>query len=296
MGNIGVVIVTYNRVEKLKKCLQLFDLQTVKPKYIIVINNKSTDNTKEYLENWANIKAEYEKYNIENEANLGGSGGFYKGLKEALNLNADWIYVSDDDAFPEIDTIEKCEKFLGEYKDNKKLVAFCTKVLDKGKIAHIHRKTIKKGIFKLKEKSSKEEDYRKDFFEINTFSYVGAVMNKELLIRYGITNKEYFIYYDDVEHSYRLSKYGKILCVPSIIVHHDSEPSSNKANSKIYYFIRNRLIWYKSVGKRFYYYELFKRRIILIVRKILRQNTKSQNLIKQALKDAKKNKMGKYDI
>ena len=294
MNNIGVVIVTYNRLEKLKKCLEAFDAQTIKPKYVMVINNKSTDNTKEYLENWADVKTQYEKYNIETEANLGGSGGFYTGLKKALNLDADWIYVSDDDAFPEIDVIEKSEKFLEKYSDKENLAAFCTKVVNNEGIDYWHRAIIKEKLFKIVSKKPTKEDYDKEYFEINTFSYVGSIMNKKILKKCDVTKKEYFLYYDDSEHSYRLSKHGKILCVPSIAVYHDNNKKI-KSKMGVYYFTRNKLIWYKSLGKRFYYYELIKKYIYLLAKIILRYRVEEHKMIKLGIKDARNNKMGKFD-
>ena len=50
--NICVVIVTYNRIDKLKKSLKLYSNQEYLPSCIIVVNNNSTDGTKEYLDLW----------------------------------------------------------------------------------------------------------------------------------------------------------------------------------------------------------------------------------------------------
>lgn len=294
MNNIGVIIVTYNRIEKLKKCLESFERQTVKPKYIMVINNKSTDGTKEYLESWESVKTEYDKFNIEAKSNLGGAGGFYTGLKKALELDADWIYVSDDDAFPENDVIEKSEKFLETYSDKDNLVAFCTKVVKNEEIDYWHRTIIKEKLFRIVSKKPTEEDYNKEYFETNTFTYVGSIMNKNFLKKYGITKKEYFLYFDDSEHSYRLSKYGKILCVPSIVVHHDTNPE-NKSKFSAYYFTRNKLMWYKSLGKRYYYYELIRQYIYLLAKIVLRYKVENHKMIKLGIKDARNNKMGKFD-
>ena len=52
MLKIAAVIVTYNRLDKLKKALVSYESQSVKPQYIIVVNNASTDSTQEYLEKW----------------------------------------------------------------------------------------------------------------------------------------------------------------------------------------------------------------------------------------------------
>lgn len=292
--SIGVVIVTYNRLEKLKISLESFDNQTVNPKYIVVINNKSTDGTKQYLEDWKDKEKDYTKYVIETEKNLGGAYGFYTGLKKAIKLEADWIYVSDDDAFPEKDVIEKSEKFLNEYKDKENLAAICTKVLRNGKIDYYQRQRMIKGKLFTKVIISNEEDYKKDFFEFNLFTYVGTIMNKKYLEKYGITEKDFFIYGDDWEHSYRLSKYGKILCVPSIVVIHNTE-SSKETPWRKYYATRNALIWYKGIGKRYFYIAYLKYKIHLIERKIFKRNLESCEAIEQAMKDAKKGKLGKNE-
>lgn len=68
---IGVVIVTYNRLEKLKIALASYEKQTIKPQYILVVNNHSTDDTKEYLETWQKNLSPIDKKVIHLEQNTG---------------------------------------------------------------------------------------------------------------------------------------------------------------------------------------------------------------------------------
>lgn len=49
---ICVVLVTFNRLNCLKKALDEFEKQTYLPKRLIVVNNSSTDGTAEYLSEW----------------------------------------------------------------------------------------------------------------------------------------------------------------------------------------------------------------------------------------------------
>jgi len=46
---IAAVVVTYNRLELLKQCIDSIKNQTRKPDEIIVVNNSSTDGTLEWL-------------------------------------------------------------------------------------------------------------------------------------------------------------------------------------------------------------------------------------------------------
>ena len=47
---IGAVVVTYNRLDKLKKALESFEKQLYLPAYVIVADNASTDGTAQYLQ------------------------------------------------------------------------------------------------------------------------------------------------------------------------------------------------------------------------------------------------------
>ena len=90
---ITAVVVTYNRKELLKKViLSLKEIPMLTS--VIVVNNGSTDGTEQWL-------AEQTGIETITQANVGGSGGFYTGIKHAYEQGADWIWCMDDDVFPE---------------------------------------------------------------------------------------------------------------------------------------------------------------------------------------------------
>ena len=82
---IGAVVVTYNRLDKLKKALESFEKQLYLPAYVIVADNASTDGTAQYLRQWQKEDAGFEKIILTMESNMGGSGGFYVGIKRAIS-------------------------------------------------------------------------------------------------------------------------------------------------------------------------------------------------------------------
>ena len=102
-NKIVAVIVTYNRLELLKEAIQAVKAQTELPKKVIIVNNNSTDDTKEYLES---IKSELITP-VHLEENLGGAGGFYHGIKKAYNEEADWVWIMDDDTIATPTALEK---------------------------------------------------------------------------------------------------------------------------------------------------------------------------------------------
>lgn len=238
--NIGVVIVSFNRLDKLKITLDLFEKQIKKPQYILIVDNASTDGTQQFLDVWKNTNQDYIKYVVNLENNLGGSGGFYTGLEKAAKLEADWIWVSDDDAFPEETALNEADEYLKSHQDELKYIsAICGQVINKGRIDLSHRKNLIQRGLNVNEQFIPESEYAKKEFNLNGFSYVGTIINKSKLKEAGYTLKDYFIWLDDTEHSLRLNKIGRIVCVPAIKIHHDAEISDHGISWKTYYGLRN---------------------------------------------------------
>lgn len=112
--SVGVVVVTYNRVELLKITLCKIFSQSYKNFEILVVNNNSSDGTKEYLS--ANDKVQ----TLNLSDNLGPAGGFHEGVKYFTEVRKkDFIWLMDDDFFP----AKECLKEL-LCRANNTLVAF----------------------------------------------------------------------------------------------------------------------------------------------------------------------------
>jgi GT2 family glycosyltransferase len=298
--DIGVVIVTYNRLEKLKHTLDLFKKQTHLPKYIIIVDNKSTDGTTEYLDIWEkNIDSLIKVVVIHTQYNSGGSGGFYIGLKAALIFNVEWIWVSDDDAYPEIDALKNASDYLeNSNRPIHEISAICGSVINNGKIDINHRRIYSKKLLAIKIEAISEKKYSEHDFLINSFSYVGTIINKEKMRSVGVTNRDFFIFYDDTEHSLRLNNVGSIICVPSIKTHHDIKIAETEFDWKSYYGVRNKLVMYKlHFSKSCYYYDLTKKFIKLALYYILPSHImhidkKYITLYRRAIHDAIFNNLG----
>lgn len=237
-NKIAVIIVTYNRVEKLKKALITYEKQTVLPEYIIVVNNASTDNTKDYLIEWKKEKSLLNKIIINTESNLGGSGGFYLGEQEALKLDVDWILVSDDDAYLSDNYIEESMKILEYEKDDISIV--CGLVEQNGDFNNLQRAVVNNIWTTAFEKPIDLTTFNEHgYTEIDFVSYVGPIINKKILDKTGLIDKDFFIWFDDTNHSIRLKKYGKILCSKKALIYHDVTRAREAFNWKTYYGYRN---------------------------------------------------------
>ena len=245
--NLSMVIVTFNRLEKLKKALDAYCQQTVAPNRLIVVDNCSSDGTGMFLDEWSRSDLPFEAEVIHASENLGGSGGFYLGEKRAMELKSDWVFVADDDAYPARDMVEQFERYVGSH-DCTGTSAICAAVhAMAGWIACSHRDYSHLVRFWRERHNSSPEDYKQESFEFDLLSYVGSFMNGKALAKVGLVDPRYFIFYDDSEHSLRLQKWGKIVCVPAISIAHEEKyatkekVASDHVTWKDYYRFRNEL-------------------------------------------------------
>lgn len=295
-ANIGVVIVTFNRLEKLKKTLTCFKEQDLSPKYVLVVNNNSSDGTKEFLETWKkDDNCQFKKMVIHEKENLGGSGGFHVGLEKAKEMDAEWIWVSDNDAYPQKNTIKVANDFITN-NTNEKLLAICASVLDMDdNIAYGHRKRVENGLLKISINTVPAVEYEKEAFKLNAFSYVGAIIKKTALVKYGTTKSDYFIWFDDTEHSLRISEHGDIVCVPAIKVNHENELGGAAYDWREYYGLRNEMDMYKNhFPKRCYRFKVITR-FLKSVYLMFGHDKEYYHLYKKALMDSIRGNLGKDD-
>ena len=243
-SNIGVIVVTYNRLEKLKKALNAYAGQNLLPKYVLIVDNASSDGTREFLDVWKEKEEYFDKIVLSLDSNGGGSGGFYAGEKEAVSLHADWIMLADDDAYPEADYIEGMQNFIDSHNCSQ-VSAICGIVVERGKVSLNHRGHLRKlGILRYQNKL-KPEELKEDKIDVDVISYVGITISMDKLKKAGFVNPGYFIWNDDVEHCMRLRKFGKLFCIPQYSLIHDFEAKNSGLNWKTYYGWRNQIDMYR---------------------------------------------------
>ena len=98
LKKVAAVIVTYNRSEVVQNTLNCMQLQNYPLSNIIVVDNKSVDNTLEGLQERKMLDNRISV--ISSPDNLGFGAGLALGVNFILeNLNVDFIWLMDDDSF-----------------------------------------------------------------------------------------------------------------------------------------------------------------------------------------------------
>lgn len=201
---IAAVIVTFNRLNLLKKVIESIRRQTVQPNAVIVVDNGSTDGTEEWL-------AREPGLTVIRQKNVGGAGGFHTGIKYAYEHAFDWIWCMDDDVWPRPD----CLQHLLE-NDHDSVGILCPKRIQNGKtiFTEIVKFNLANPFADIKKIRLKELFVGKKAIEIEGMSFEGPLIKNEVVARIGYPEKELFLFYDDTDYSYRAVSEGyKVLYV-----------------------------------------------------------------------------------
>ncbi len=188
MPLVSIVILTYNRINVLIDVINKLKNLTYKNIEIIIVNNNSTDNTKQKLEE---LFPEILLINL--DKNIGISALNY-GLKVAKGK---YILQLDDDSYPENDLIEKA---IIEFENDNKLGFIAFKVIN-----------LRYNICETK-----------DFTEHpKLFNGCGVMFNAQVFYNSGYYNKNIFIYYNEIDLAIRIIDKGyKSLYKQDLIVYH----------------------------------------------------------------------------
>lgn len=251
------VIVTYNRKQLLKQCLEAIFHQESVTCDALVIDNNSSDGTEEF------IASEYTDdprlIYINTKKNLGGAGGFQFGVREAVQLGYDYVWIMDDDTLPSktaLIELFKADKALHGNWGFLSSVAYWTD----GSICRMNIQ--KKNIFK----HVGDDEYRTERAQITMCSFVSLLVKSEVIRELGLPIGEYFIWTDDYEFTGRISRKYPCYMVPGSKVIHamknhirvDFAHDDASRIDRYHYIYRNDVHCYRQYGFAGWCYILLK--------------------------------------
>lgn len=228
-ASVAAVVVTYNRKHLLVECLDALLAQSVRLDKIYVVDNASTDGTRDLLRTRNYLTNQAVEY-VQMPYNTGGAGGFHEGIRRAHEAGFGWIWIMDDDAEPTSTAIEILHQ---SFRNNVAAVASLIVGRD-GIPQYKHR-----GWFNFSRTDDgmvdpiNDDNLESEELTVNFASFVGLAINGAAIEKVGYPKRELFIHYDDNEYCVRLSHFGPIiLSSRSVIKHKDQANSERKAHHK----------------------------------------------------------------
>lgn len=207
--NVGTIVVTYNRLQLLKEVIESLRKQTYKDHHIIVINNGSTDQTLEWLNDQKDILTITQQ-------NIGGAGGFYTGMKYVAEHNYEFCWIMDDDVICEPNALEELVKAY-QVQNNTGFV--CSRVIG------IDGAPMNTPLPDINTTSNGYSDLydlvtAHAMVKVSSATFVSVFLSTDRIKKMGLPIKEYFIWGDDSEYTERISThYPSYIACRSVVVH-----------------------------------------------------------------------------
>lgn len=239
MKQVTVIILNYKTKKLTLECINSVKKSSYKNIEIIIVDNNSEDGLEDEIKKLSQISF------IQTGENLGYTGGNNIGIKKALMLNSDYIFILNSDTELEKNAIENLIR-VGEKDDNygiiapkilfadKKTVWFAGGVFDKKNILGSH-----KGVDQMDEGQFNVE------METDYVTGAAIFVKKEVIDKIGLFDERYFLYYEDSDFCTRAKNVGfKIIYAPKAVVYHENAKSTGLGSSLQDYFItRNRMLY-----------------------------------------------------
>lgn len=209
---IAGVIVTYKRPEKLSKAIDSIYSGEEVPAGLFVVNNGDDPETETLL---TQLQARYKSLAVlRTRDNLGGAGGFFVGLKAAYDSGATHFWLMDDDAYCQPDALERLLSAYEELQKDESIGFVCSRVnWTDGQICKMNQpETTWDWMCRFRQELP--------VVKVAACSFVSCFFSRSVVYEVGLPIKEFFIWFDDQEFTYRISKlYPSYSVVNSIVIH-----------------------------------------------------------------------------
>lgn len=216
--SICAVVVTYNRKHLLLKCLESLKKQVYPIDHIIVVNNASTDGTIDFLvqNQWNNS----EKFTLMTlDCNQGGAGGFYAGIEFAHKQGFDYIWLMDDDGVADQSSLAELMKYAS---DDVYIGPLLLNINHPTELTFTLRLPNSNNV--LSNILDVERFSKNNIIPDIVMPFNGILFSRKLVDKIGYPKKEYFIWGDDMEYTWRATKLGfKVFTVVSSRFYHPKE-------------------------------------------------------------------------
>ncbi|MGR3621456.1 glycosyltransferase [Pseudophaeobacter sp.] len=268
VGRLVAVVVTYNRLDKLKPTLaRLLESPAAELAAVVVVDNASTDGTTAWLASLSEPRLDIRS----SARNRGGAGGFEMGMGHAMQAHApDWLVVMDDDGRPAAGGLAAFHALPAHRDPARTWDAVAAAVyFPEGGICEMnrpsrnpfwHSREFLRTLFGGGRSGFhlQPADYEGDGMQIDVTSFVGFFISAAAVRRIGYPDPDLFIYGDDGLYTLGLTKSGgRIGFEPGVRFEHDLTTFAAKDGAegaqrgrfiplwKVYYYHRNLLLLYR---------------------------------------------------
>lgn len=282
MGLVYIIIVTYNAMPWLDKCLGSIDFSKYK---VVVVDNNSKDETVEH------IRFNYKQIQLfEEKQNLGFGQGNNKGISYAINQGAEHVFLLNQDAY----LVDDCLERLIYVQQKNPNYGILSPIHTNASLTRLDRN------FSNYMRFGMNPDFYSDYvlgneidevYKVPFVNAAGWLISKECLMTVGGFDPIFFHYGEDDNFCQRIHYHNfEIGVVPKQFIIHDREERQKpemKTFSDAYYKFEDRRLKIKYGNLNDYDQDrilMYKKNINLqLLKARIRQNKKAVKGLKKHL-------------
>lgn len=243
MKKIGIVICNYNKEDAVLECIQSILESRFQDFDLFVVDNGSTDQS---------VKRIKEKYAssvtlLENQENLGGSGGFNTGLRVAYEKGYPYLMCVDNDAILDERAVGALYDFLENYREAG-MAASKVYHLEAPDYVQQYGQVIDFEHFctEVNYYNAYEDGTMPEYLYVDSVAACSLMVRKEVIDRIGFMPEENYLYWDDTEWCYLCNRAGyKVASVGASVALHAMGAKKEQENTfPTYYAWRNWIVFF----------------------------------------------------
>jgi hypothetical protein len=237
LPRVTIIILNWNGISDTLECLGSVTELEYPERQVIVVDNGSTDGSP------SRIRERYPSVTLlQTGKNLGFTGGNNLGMRKALEMGTDYLWLLNNDTVLERDTLKNLvevtrkssEVWLASptifFHDAPEQVQFRGSYID----------WKKKRIVKLED----EESFPGHGENVSLWG-TALLIKRTAVERVGYLNDKYFAYHEDEEYSMRVARAGyRAIVVPEARIFHKNSRSTGSNDAPMQVFLRSRNLFF----------------------------------------------------
>jgi GT2 family glycosyltransferase len=237
---VGVIVVNWNRKEDTLRGLRALDSAEYAQMSVLLVDNASTDDSV------AVIKDTFPDLAVlALDDNLGFTGGYNAGIRYFMERDTDYVLLINNDAVLAPDALQKLVD-SAETNPNAALFSAEVRSIEQPERIIFAGGTLQDGWMVRHDRLGQAyRDCSRQPYTTDFLSGCVVMARCNRLQEIGLLDEDFFMYFEDVEWSYRTQQHGyDLLVVPDAVAWHPDTRDRDTFSKRItYYSARNALLF-----------------------------------------------------